>query len=74
MAEAATVHSKRRITNLVMTSLTAICAVFATSVLLIIIGFIAYQGISSLSWEFLTDTPKPVGEGGGIGNSILGQR
>lgn len=72
MAEAATVHSKRRIINLVMTSLTAICAVFATSVLLIIIGFIAYQGISSLSWEFLTDTPKPVGEGGGIGNAIVG--
>jgi phosphate transport system permease protein len=72
MAEAATVHSKRRIINLVMTSLTAICAVFATSVLLIIIGYIAYQGISSLSWEFLTDTPKPVGEGGGIGNAIVG--
>ena len=72
MAEAATVHSKRRIINLVMTSLTAVCAVFATSVLLIIIGFIAYQGISSLSWEFLTDTPKPVGEGGGIGNAIVG--
>ncbi len=72
MAEAATGYSKRRITNLVMTSLTAICAVFATSVLLIIIGFIAYQGISSLSWEFLTDTPKPVGEGGGIGNAIVG--
>lgn len=72
MAEAAAVHSKRRIINLVMTSLTAVCAVFATSVLLIIIGFIAYQGISSLSWEFLTDTPKPVGEGGGIGNAIVG--
>ena len=72
MTEAATVHSKRRIINLVMTSLTAICAVFATSVLLIIIGFIAYQGISSISWEFLTDTPKPVGEGGGIGNAIVG--
>ena len=72
MTEAATVHSKRRITNLVMTSLTAICAVFATTVLLIILGFIAYQGISSISWEFLTDTPKPVGEGGGIGNAIVG--
>lgn len=72
MTEAATGHNKRRIINLVMTSLTAICAVFATSVLLIIIGFIAYQGISSISWEFLTDTPKPVGEGGGIGNAIVG--
>ncbi|HRJ89421.1 MAG TPA: phosphate ABC transporter permease PstA [Pyrinomonadaceae bacterium] len=55
-----------------MTTLTALCATFATAVLLIIIGYIAYQGISSLSIEFITDTPKPVGEGGGIGNAIAG--
>jgi phosphate transport system permease protein len=40
--------------------------------LLLIIGYIAIRGFSSISFEFLTDTPKPVGEGGGIGNSILG--
>ena len=55
-----------------MTSLTAMCAVFVTGVLLLIIGYIAVRGVSSLSIEFLTDTPKPVGEGGGIGNAILG--
>jgi phosphate transport system permease protein len=55
-----------------MTSLTAACAVLVTALLLIIIGYIAIRGASSISIEFLTDTPKPVGEGGGIGNSILG--
>ncbi len=55
-----------------MTSLTAICAVFVTGVLLLIIGYIAVRGVSSLSFQFLIDTPKPVGEGGGIGNAIVG--
>ncbi len=55
-----------------MTTVTALCALFVTSVLLFIIGYIAYRGISSLSIEFLIDTPKPVGEGGGIGNAIVG--
>jgi phosphate transport system permease protein len=55
-----------------MTTLTATCALFATLVLLIIIGYIAIQGASSLSFEFLVETPKPVGEGGGIGNAIVG--
>lgn len=62
----------RRLVNSAMTSLTAICAVFVTALLLLIIGYIAIRGFSSISFQFLTDTPKPVGEGGGIGNSILG--
>lgn len=55
-----------------MTTLTAICTIAAVGILLIILGYIAMQGISSLSFSFLTDSPKPVGEGGGIGNAILG--
>jgi len=55
-----------------MTTLTAVCAFFAVAILLIIISYIAVRGISSLSFQFLIDTPKPVGEGGGIGNAILG--
>ena len=58
--------------NAVMTSLTAACALFATVLLLVIISYIAVRGVSSLSIEFLVETPKPVGEGGGIGNAILG--
>ncbi len=62
----------RRLVNTLMTSLTAICAAFVTGLLLLIIGYIAIRGFSSINFQFLTDTPKPVGEGGGIGNSILG--
>ena len=62
----------RRVTNGVMTTLTAACAFLGVAVLLLILGYIAWQGVSSLSLQFLIDTPKPVGEGGGIGNAILG--
>ncbi len=55
-----------------MTTLTAACAFVGVAVLLLILGYIAWRGVSSISLEFLTDTPKPVGEGGGIGNAILG--
>jgi len=63
---------RRRLTNTVMTSLTAACAFSVVGILAIILGYIAFQGISSLNWEFLIETPKPVGEGGGIGNAIVG--
>jgi phosphate transport system permease protein len=64
--------SMRHLTNAVMTGLTTACAFFAVSILIIILGYIAWQGVTSLSLQFLIDTPKPVGEGGGIGNAILG--
>ncbi len=63
---------RRRLTNAVMTSLTAICAFSVVGILVLIIGYIGIQGISSLSPSFLIETPKPVGEGGGIGNAIVG--
>jgi len=65
-------HRKRKLVNSMMSSLTMLCAVIAISTLLIILGYIATKGITSINLEFLTDTPKPVGEGGGIGNAILG--
>ncbi|HYE14219.1 MAG TPA: hypothetical protein VD968_07260, partial [Pyrinomonadaceae bacterium] len=55
-----------------MTTLTAACAFAVVGVLALILGYIIWQGVSSLSLQFLIDTPKPVGEGGGIGNAILG--
>jgi len=63
---------KRRLTSAVMTTFTGLCTAFAISVLVIILGYIAWQGIGSLSLRFLLDSPRPVGEGGGIGNAILG--
>ena len=64
--------ARRRVVNTVMTTLTAACAFVIVGILLLILGYIAWQGVSSLSLQFLIDTPKPVGEGGGIGNAIVG--
>jgi phosphate transport system permease protein len=55
-----------------MTTLTALCTLVAVGILLIILIYIAMQGIGSLSFRFLVDSPRPVGEGGGIGNAISG--
>ncbi|MEZ5427453.1 MAG: phosphate ABC transporter permease PstA [Pyrinomonadaceae bacterium] len=66
------IHRRRKLVSSVMTTLTAACAVFAIAILLIILTYIAVRGIASINLEFLTDTPKPVGEGGGIGNAIVG--
>jgi phosphate transport system permease protein len=55
-----------------MTTLTALCTVVAIGILLVILIYIAMQGIGSLSFRFLVDSPRPVGEGGGIGNAIAG--
>src|SRR5215208_2568004 len=72
MANYANADRMRRATSGVMTSLTALCTLLAVGALLVILSYIAWQGIGSLSFQFLIDSPKPVGEGGGIGNAILG--
>ena len=55
-----------------MTTFTGSCTTLAVSLLLIILGYIAWRGIGSLNLHFLLESPRPVGEGGGIGNAILG--
>jgi phosphate transport system permease protein len=64
--------NKRHVINSIMTTLTAVCAIITVGILLLILSYIALRGVTALSLEFLTDTPKPVGEGGGIGNAIVG--
>jgi phosphate transport system permease protein len=63
---------RRRLMSATMTTFTAACTLFAVSVLFGILSYIAWQGIGSVSLRFLLDSPRPVGEGGGIGNAILG--
>lgn len=64
---------KRKAVNKAMLALTGLFTVISLSVLFFILGYIAFHGFSSLSWDFLTKLPKPVGEsGGGIANSIVG--
>ena len=63
---------QRRVVSAVMTSLTGLCTLLAVGILLLILSYIAFRGIGSLSFRFLIESPQPVGEGGGIGNAILG--
>jgi phosphate transport system permease protein len=64
---------RRKVVNRIMFGLTALCALISLSVLFVILGYITYRGLSSVSWDFLTKLPKPIGEsGGGIANAIVG--
>lgn len=68
----ARVDQMRKSISAVMTTGTAVCTIAAVGILLVILSHIALQGVGSLNLRFLVDAPKPVGEGGGIGNAILG--
>jgi len=63
----------RKTVNIVMLSLTGLCALVAVSALFLILGCLAWKGATSLHWSFFTNLPAPVGEaGGGIANAIVG--
>jgi phosphate transport system permease protein len=56
-----------------MLALTAACATVAVGLLFFILGYLMYQGASSLNVAFFTRLPAPVGEaGGGMANAIIG--
>jgi phosphate transport system permease protein len=62
----------RRAVSALLTTLTALCTLLAISILAIILFYIAMRGVSAINFRFLIDSPRPVGEGGGIGNAIVG--
>jgi len=63
----------RRSVNLIMTSAAALAVVLVLLPLGAIFAYLVYKGIGALNWDFLTQTPKPVGEaGGGMANAIAG--
>jgi phosphate transport system permease protein len=63
----------RKFVNIIMLSLTGVCALFTVSVLIFILGYLLYYGGKSLNWAFFTKLPTPVGEtGGGMANAIVG--
>jgi phosphate transport system permease protein len=56
-----------------MLTMTGLCAFVAVSVLFLILGYLLYHGGISISWNFFTKLPVPVGEtGGGMANAIVG--
>ena len=56
-----------------MLTMTGVCAFVAVAVLFVILGYLVYNGGTSINWNFFTKLPTPVGEtGGGMANAIVG--
>lgn len=63
----------RRVSNSLFVGLSAMAAVVVLLPLCAVFGYLVYKGIGSINWEFLTNTPRPIGEpGGGMANAIVG--
>ena len=63
----------RKLVSGFMLTMTGVCAVVAVSVLFFILGYLVFHGGTSISWNFFTKLPAPVGEpGGGMANAIVG--
>ena len=63
---------RKFVSNLMLT-MTGLCALVSVSALFFILGYLVFNGGTSINWAFFTQLPKPVGEtGGGMANAILG--
>ena len=64
---------RRKAVNAIMLFLTGVCTVLAVGLLFFILGYLLFQGGSSLNLDFFTNLPVPTGEmGGGMANALLG--
>ena len=65
--------ARRHFVNNLMLSLTGVCTVITVSTLFLILGYLIWNGGTSLDWNFFTKLPLPPGEiGGGMANAIVG--
>jgi phosphate transport system permease protein len=63
----------RKFVSNFMLAMTGLCAVVSVLVLFFILGYLLFNGGTSINWDFFTKLPKPVGEsGGGMSNAIIG--
>src|SRR5271170_5259646 len=64
---------RRKAVNATMLGLTGVCTVIAVGLLFFILGYLLYQGGTSLNLDFFTNLPVPTGEtGGGMANALVG--
>ncbi len=56
-----------------MTVVLCLCLVVTLGPLFLILGYLVYQGVGAISWEFFVNLPRPVGEpGGGMAHALVG--
>jgi len=66
-------HWRRKLMDQVMTGAAMLTVALVLLPLVAIFVYLVYKGAGSINWDFLTKTPKPVGEpGGGMANAIVG--
>jgi len=64
---------RRKLVSLMFTGTAAIFSVIVIVPLVAVFAYLVYKGVGSINYEFLTNTPRPVGEaGGGMANAIVG--
>lgn len=64
---------RRKVVNHAMLGLCAVFAFVTVSTLFVILGFLLYNGFTSVSINFFTKLPLPPGQtGGGMANAIVG--
>jgi phosphate transport system permease protein len=50
-----------------------LCQIVTTVPLFLILGYLLFQGVAALNWDFFTKLPAPVGQkGGGLANAFYG--
>jgi phosphate transport system permease protein len=63
----------RKFVSNFMLTMTGVCAFVSVAVLFFILGYLLFNGGTSVNWNFFTRLPAPVGEtGGGMANAIVG--
>jgi phosphate transport system permease protein len=63
----------RKSLNSVMLTLTGVACLGVVAILFLILGYLIWNGGTSLNWAFFTQLPKGEGEtGGGMANAIVG--
>jgi phosphate transport system permease protein len=66
-------YRRRRIVERAMFTATALATAATVGTLFFLLGYLVYMGGTSLSLDFFTHLPTPVGEpGGGMANALLG--
>jgi phosphate transport system permease protein len=59
-----------KVTNRIAISVIIACAVAMAAILISMLGYILVQGVSSISWKFLTTSASPFLAGGGIKDQL----
>jgi phosphate transport system permease protein len=62
-----------RWTDRVMTGVLFFCLVSISGPLFLVLGYLVYQGVGAINWDFFVNLPTAVGEpGGGMANALAG--